>query len=148
MQNLLKLFDLIEAANPEACILVTDKMLDPPGPHIVYANQKWQEVTGYTLKEIQGQSPRILQGPKSNRDMLDQLKNCLKNNQKFIGSTTNYKKDGSTVDMTWVAISDHENYFVAVQLVQPAENIQLAINKLKDIQKQASEKIKEITLIK
>lgn len=146
MENLKNLFELLEAANPEICILVTDKLLDPPGPHILYANQKWEEATGYTLEEVKGKTPRILQGPLSDRNTLTQLKQCLQNGDKFSGVTTNYKKDGTTIQMAWTTIAAHEDYFVAIQIIPL--NIKVALDKLKEIQEQATLKIQELTTLK
>ena len=89
-KRLLDIFDLIELSNPDICIVVTDKDLEAPGPRILYVNKKWEEITGYSKEEVLGKSPRILQGPNSCRETLGKLKDCLKNGQKFEGTTINY----------------------------------------------------------
>ncbi len=51
-------------------ILITDAQLDFPGPYIVYANSAFCELTGYTLAELEGQTPRLLQGPDTDYELL------------------------------------------------------------------------------
>ncbi len=42
-------------------VLITTTELNPPGPRIVYANEGFYRMTGYTAEEVIGKSPRILQ---------------------------------------------------------------------------------------
>ena len=45
-------------------ILITDASdVHASGPHIVFANQAFEALTGYSQAEILGQTPRLLQGP-------------------------------------------------------------------------------------
>ena len=46
-------------------VLVTTTELDRPGPLIVYVNPAFERMTGWSRDEVLGQSPRILQGPKT-----------------------------------------------------------------------------------
>lgn len=82
-------------------ILITELELEKPGPRIVYANDGFCEMTGYSKEELIGQTPRILQGPKTDSEVLDELKNCLKEGKSFFGQTVNYRKDGSEFVNQW-----------------------------------------------
>lgn len=82
-------------------ILITELSLEKPGPRIVYVNDGFCEMTGYSKEEVIGKTPRILQGPKTDRDVLDELKRKLKNGQSFFGQTVNYRKDGSEFINQW-----------------------------------------------
>ena len=113
---------LLEAAVEQALnpILITTAELDPPGPHIVYANSAFAHVTGYSVEEVIGATPRILQGPATSRDMLDRLKAALRADQPFQGHTWNYRKDGTPYRVEWlitpVSIGNGgADYFVSVQ---------------------------------
>ncbi|NJK38904.1 MAG: PAS domain-containing protein [Oscillatoriales cyanobacterium RM2_1_1] len=53
-------------------IVITTSNLAPPGPVIIYVNRAFTEITGYSPEEVLGQTPRILQGPKTNRRVLNQ----------------------------------------------------------------------------
>lgn len=128
-------------------IIVTDQMLDSPGPHILYVNKRWQEVTGYTSEEAIGKTPRILQGEKSNREALTKLKKVLEKGERFEGSSTNYRKDGTPFVMTWIVVAAlNEKYYVALQKVttddaleqlEAIKKIQLSILEKLDLTKKA-----------
>ena len=77
-------------------VLITTAKLDPPGPEIVYVNEALCRQTGYAAKELLGETPRKLQGSDSDREVLDELRRCLECKQHFVGSLTNYRKDGSS----------------------------------------------------
>ncbi|NIQ30972.1 MAG: PAS domain S-box protein, partial [Acidobacteria bacterium] len=49
-------------------ICITDAELSEPGPRIVYVNQAFTVITGYQHEDIIGRTPRILQGPLTDRD--------------------------------------------------------------------------------
>ncbi len=82
-------------------VLITDAQLDEPGPRIVYVNRAFAQMTGYERKEVLGQTPRILQGPKTDRAVLDRLRERLEQGLSFHGEAVNYRKDGSEFTMTW-----------------------------------------------
>ena len=82
-------------------ILITELTLEKPGPRIVYVNDGFCEMTGYSKEEVIGKTPRILQGPKTDRDVLDKLKKRLREGQSFFGQAVNYRKDGSEFINQW-----------------------------------------------
>lgn len=82
-------------------ILITELNLEKPGPKIVYVNEGFTRMTGYTKEEVLGKTPRILQGEKTDRHVLDRLKERLIEGQAFFGHTVNYKKDGTEFINQW-----------------------------------------------
>ncbi|PJZ54955.1 PAS domain-containing sensor histidine kinase [Leptospira adleri] len=101
-------------------ILVTEAALDFPGPKIIFANPAFCKMTGYKLQELIGETPRILQGPLTNRKLIGDLKRALKAGEDFSGDTINYKKDGSSYNVEWhiSAIRDGEGkilYYISIQ---------------------------------
>ncbi|WP_020403653.1 PAS domain-containing protein [Gracilimonas tropica] len=82
-------------------ILITELNLEKPGPKIVYVNDGFTRMTGYTKEEVLGKTPRILQGEKTDRKVLDRLKERLIEGQAFFGHTVNYKKDGTEFINQW-----------------------------------------------
>jgi len=82
-------------------ILITTLNLEKPGPKIVYVNDGFTKMTGYSRDEAIGKTPRILQGEKTDRAVLDKLKSRLKEGQSFFGHTVNYRKDGSEFINQW-----------------------------------------------
>ncbi|MBP3192792.1 PAS domain S-box protein [Natronogracilivirga saccharolytica] len=98
-----KELSLLEAAirNDYESIVITELDLESPGPRIVYVNQGFEKMTGYKKEEVIGQTPRILQGPKTDRETLDRLKDNLIEGKAFFGQTVNYRKDGSEFINQW-----------------------------------------------
>ncbi len=94
---------LLEAAirNDYDSILITELDLDSPGPKIVYVNEGFEKMTGYAKEEVIGKTPRILQGPKTDRATLDRLRESLIEGKAFFGQTVNYRKDGSEFINQW-----------------------------------------------
>ena len=74
--------------------MITDVQVDEPGPAIVYVNNAFTKMTGYTAEEVLGKSSRFLQGPETDRHVLDDIRNKLSNNQCFSGKAVNYRKNG------------------------------------------------------
>lgn len=82
-------------------IIITEAGLKRPGPRIVFANRAFCASTRYSEKELLGQTPRILQGPRTDRELLKRLAERLKNGEPFTGQTINYRKDGTTYLASW-----------------------------------------------
>lgn len=82
-------------------VLITDARLDPPGPRIVYANAAFQAITGYGLDELTEATPRILQGPGTDRGELDRLRRALEAGEEATGELVNYRRDGGEILLDW-----------------------------------------------
>lgn len=92
-QQLKLLSSVITHAND--AVLITDaETVDAPGPRIIYVNEAFTKMTGYTADEVIGSSPRVLQGPNSNREELAKLRKALRNSESCEITTINYKNDG------------------------------------------------------
>ena len=85
----------------EAMLITEAEPLDEPGPRITYVNSAFEKMTGYTEAEILGKTPRVLQGPKTDRDVLDSLRVALEAGESWRGETTNYRKDGTPFLVQW-----------------------------------------------
>lgn len=72
-----------------------------PGYPIVYANPAFCRMTGYSLQELQGRSPRIFQGAMSSPRILQRLARDLAAGRPFYGATTNYRKSGESYPVEW-----------------------------------------------
>ncbi|MEI2723403.1 MAG: PAS domain S-box protein [Verrucomicrobiota bacterium] len=82
-------------------ILITDAELDLPGPRIVFVNPAFTQMTGYSAAEAIGQTPRILQGPRTDRAVMDRLRQNLERGEAFAGEAINYRQDGTEFDNAW-----------------------------------------------
>jgi PAS domain S-box-containing protein len=112
---------LIVLENLRRGIMVTDVTLEAPaGPRIVYVNRVWLKMTGYGREELEGKTPRILQGKHTDRKVVSSLKQQLLNRQVFHGQTWNYKKNGEPFLMNWYCYAIYGErgkpiYYVAEQ---------------------------------
>ncbi len=88
--------------NTVDAIVITTSYLDYPGPEIVYVNQAFTQMTGYTSEDVLGRTPRILQGPKTNHQVLKRMKQELIAGKIFQGTTINYRKDGTEFYNKWL----------------------------------------------
>lgn len=62
---------------------------------ILWVNDDFTHITGYSLPEVVGKSPgRILQGPKTEPEAVNQIRQGLANELPFRGEITNYRKNG------------------------------------------------------
>lgn len=71
------------------------------GPEIVYVNEGFTALTGYPAEEVIGQTPGMLQGPQTERAVLDRLDETVRRGETFHGQTVNYRKDGTPFEMEW-----------------------------------------------
>lgn len=84
-------------------VLITEaEPIDAPGPRILYANAAFTRTTGYSLDDVLGQSPRILQGARTDRKVLDRIREALSAWQPIEVELINCRKDGSEF---WVELS-------------------------------------------
>ena len=82
-------------------ILITDSNLDPPGPAIIFVNPAFTRMTGYTGEDVIGKTPRILQGPRTDRRVLSRLRKNMEQGEPFEGEAINYRKDGTEFNVEW-----------------------------------------------
>lgn len=110
---------LLEASMEESfnSILITEA---GPGYPIIYVNSAFCELTGYGPHEVMGKSPSILQGSKSDPEVLERLNRNLAQGELFFGKAINYRKDGSTFMMEWKIApirneKDEITHYLAIQ---------------------------------
>lgn len=98
----LKLLESVITNTNDAVLITEAEPLDHPGPKIIYVNEAFTRMTGYTPEEVIGKSPRILQGPESDKEELQRLSKALRKWQSCEITTINYKKNG---DPFWIQFS-------------------------------------------
>ena len=90
----------VEAAGE--AIVITTAELDEPGPYIEYVNPAFTRMTGYKAYEVLGRSPRFLQGPGTDRAVLDRLRVSLESGECAQDAALNYRKDGTAYTVEWL----------------------------------------------
>src|SRR5215471_20832600 len=70
-------------------VLITNAQLELPGPQIIYVNPAFTRMTGYMPEDVIGKTPRILQGPRTERSVLDRLRRDCAAGKVFHGETIN-----------------------------------------------------------
>jgi PAS domain S-box-containing protein len=86
------------ADNSFDSILLTDAT---KAGKIIYANKAFQTLTGHSPKDILGKTPRILQGPATDKKVIARLSSALQQGKKFEGTAINYKKNKTAFIMHW-----------------------------------------------
>ncbi|KAL2536893.1 Phototropin-2 [Forsythia ovata] len=66
-----------------------------PDCPIVYASSGFFTMTGYSTKEVIGRNCRFLQGPDTDQNEVDKIRNATKTGTSYCGRLLNYKKDGT-----------------------------------------------------
>ncbi len=75
-------------------MVITDATL-PDNP-IVFANEAFQTLTGYSRAEIIGKNCRFLQGPSTDRSQVSRVRDAIAAGQPIDVDLLNYRKDGTT----------------------------------------------------
>lgn len=116
-------------------IVITDGNLTLPGPQITYVNGAFEKMTGYRKDELIGKTPRILQGPKTDRSFLEKLKKTIGEGKSFQGETFNYKKDRTEYNIEWAIspIKDINNKIT--HYVSTQRDITEKVNREREINK-------------
>ncbi len=69
---------------------------------MVFVNDPFIKMTGYSIEEMIGNSPRIFQGINSDKEELDKIRKAILNYQKYQTEIINYRKNGEEY---WINIS-------------------------------------------
>lgn len=101
-ENRLRLLESVITNATDAVLITEAEPLNEPGPAIVYVNDAFTKMTGYTRDEVIGKSPRFLQGKNTSRADLDRLKTALTNWESCELELVNYKKNGEEF---WINLS-------------------------------------------
>lgn len=98
----LKLLESVITNTTDSVLITEAEPFDEPGPKILYVNEAFTKMTGYTAEEVIGKTPRILQGPKSDWGELKRMSETIRKWETCEITTINYKKNG---DEFWVTFS-------------------------------------------
>ncbi len=111
--NNLKLMESVVTNTSDTIIITEAEPHEIPGPKIVFVNEAFCKMTGYKKEEVIGKTPRILQGPKTDKTALKQLSIAIKKWQKHETTLLNYKKNGEEfwINFTISPIANEKGWF-------------------------------------
>jgi len=129
-------------------VLITDANLEEPGPHIIYANPAFEKMTGWTMQEVVGKSPRILQGKDTDYNIFRDLKEQLQKGETWSGRTINYRKDGSKFHMEWSIVPIRNEAWVIHQYLAVQKDVTHLVHTEQNLQQAREEERKRLLEIK
>lgn len=89
--------------------------------NIIYVNKAWEDMTGYTAKDVLGKKTSILKSEQTHPDVIARIRNALRDGKEFHSDEiVNTRKDGTTyhVDLTLypTRFDGKVQFFVGVQV--------------------------------
>ncbi len=90
----LKLLEKVINSTSDPILITEAAPQDLPGPRIVFVNEAFTKMTGYTAEEVIGKNPRILQGPDSDYEELKKLGEKMRRWDSSELTVLNYTKSG------------------------------------------------------
>jgi PAS domain S-box-containing protein len=104
----------------DAVVITEAEPVDEPGPRIIYVNEAFTRITGYSPEEVIGKTPRILQGEKTDRSELSKIRQALACWEPITVEVINYRKDGSEFwnEFSIVPVADKNGWYthwIAIQ---------------------------------
>ncbi len=113
---------LLESAvvNSNDAVVIAASDLSDMKPKIVYVNDAFTRMTGYTLEEARGRYPDFLEGPETDRGKCSEILKAIESGQAVNLEIVNYRKDGSKfwVELNIVPVRDSNGeitHWVSIQ---------------------------------
>ncbi len=80
--------EILEASNYEALVVTNTQK------KIIWANNGFKEMTGYSKRFAIGKKPTFLQGEKTSEQAKQEIRQFIKEQKRFSSSLINYRKNG------------------------------------------------------
>jgi len=112
-EHKLKLFESVVTNTNDAVLITEAEPFDKSGPRIIFVNEAFTKMTGYSTEEIIGKTPKILQGPNSDKEELAKLGLAIRNWETHEITTINYKKNGEEfwINFTVTPVANEEGKY-------------------------------------
>ncbi len=119
-QERLHLLDTCISRLNDIVMITEAQPYDEPGPRIVFVNNAFEQYTGYTIEEVLGKSPRLLQGPDTDRDVLARIRSAVQRQEPVMAELVNYTKQGRKfwIEINIAPVADptgRTTHFVAIE---------------------------------
>ncbi len=117
---MLRLLRTAVARLNDIVMILEAEPLDEPGPRIVFVNEAFERLTGYPVHEVIGRSPRFLQGPRTQVDVLERIRAAQGRWEPVHAELINYTRDGRelTLEIDMVPMADASgrySHWVAIE---------------------------------
>ena len=106
----LKLLESVITNSTEMVAILEPVASTDQGRSIIYVNEGFTKMTGYTADEVLGKTMQILNGPKTNKKEIERLDEAKKNWEFCQVEFINYRKDGSEfwVNTLMIPVADNQ----------------------------------------
>ena len=116
----LKLLESVITNTNDAIVITEVEATGKEAPKIVFVNDAFSKMTGYSKEEILGMTLSMMHGPKTDKAALNLLAKAMNNWESFGIEIVNYKKDGAEfwMNMDIAPVSDGKGWFshwIAIQ---------------------------------
>ncbi len=140
-EHQLKLLESVVTNTEDSIIITEAESIDEPGPKILYVNDAFTRMTGYTLDEVKGKTPRILQGPESNYEGLRQFGEALRKWEPFELTTINYRKNGEKYWVNFLVkpVANEHGWFTHWFSIQRDVTVQINMERQKKLLSEISQ---------
>lgn len=113
----LQAHDRALAASSSGMVIADPQQPDCP---IIYTNEAFLQMTGYTASEVVGRNCRFLQGPDTHPDAAREMREAIRAGRGCQTAMLNYRKDGTSLwnDVTISPVRDKDDaliHFVGIQ---------------------------------
>ncbi|MBW8049936.1 MAG: PAS domain S-box protein [Cytophagales bacterium] len=120
VENQLLLFKSIVINMNEGVLISEANTSDRSEPKIIYINNAYTKITGYSLEELAGQSLQILRGPKTDPETVKKIDNAFFKGLPLQAEIVNYRKDGAEywIELNSVPVKDAKGfpiYWISIQ---------------------------------
>ena len=116
----LRLLESVVVNTNDAVVITDTELSHPLGPRIVYINDAFTCMTGYSFEEVKAGTVRLLERVKTNQAALDEIRAALQTWQSVRVDLFVYRKDGSEfwVELSIMPVANEEGSFthwIAIQ---------------------------------
>ena len=97
----------------DSLLITLAEPLDAPGPLIVYANDAVLQQTGFSRQEVLGRSPRLFQGPDTDRHVTRRFGEALRRWERAHMEVLNYSSSGRPywIELKVAPLADADGWF-------------------------------------
>lgn len=109
----LRLFESAITTTSESVTILEAKPTDKPGRKILYVNDAFEAMTGYSRKEAIGETLNLLNGPKTSPEQRFRLSEAMQQWHRCEAEFINYKKNGEEfwVNVSMAPVKDSDGNF-------------------------------------